>query len=200
MQCSFDRSLLSAVPRVCSSQICDMFYATIIHLVNTIWLASNECRFSSKIFTLHGAKIFITLLWFLLHFAIGGIIVWTLVSRSCLLLYIVSAIDVQISWLIMHLVLRIISGGKFYPLLLAIIFLEIEWGFLITVFLRSRVLFWFAVSFCSFMYGSPRVQFSLFLINFMSMVAEDGGDFEDVNLVGMSCLLLMFSIAFDSTK
>jgi len=60
MQCSFDRSsmltLVSAVPRMCSSQIRDMFYASITHSVHTIWLARTACHFSSEISTLHGAK------------------------------------------------------------------------------------------------------------------------------------------------
>jgi len=44
------------VSRVCSSQIHDVFYASIIHSLHTIWLARNACHFISKFFTLHGAK------------------------------------------------------------------------------------------------------------------------------------------------
>ena len=101
--------------------------------------------------------LFGTLLWSLLFCEIGGITLWTMVFQSCLLISFVRATIVQISWLIMGMVLRILSGGMFYPLLLSRIFLETGSGFQITVFLRSWVLFCFDVFFLRVQVWSPHL-------------------------------------------
>jgi ribonuclease HI len=57
IDCTSALSLLSCLPAHCSSQTADIFLASVIHTVHTIWLARNSMRFSSQVTTFYSAKV-----------------------------------------------------------------------------------------------------------------------------------------------
>jgi len=57
IDCASALSILSCIPTRCSSQVADIYLASIIHTVHTIWLSRNSIQFSSKVATVQSAKV-----------------------------------------------------------------------------------------------------------------------------------------------
>jgi len=45
------------VPQNCSSQVCDIFVASVVHTLHGIWLACNSLRFNNQTISLHSTKV-----------------------------------------------------------------------------------------------------------------------------------------------
>ena len=50
-------ALLSSVPQNSSSQVCDIFVASVVHMLHGIWLVRNSLQFNNQTISLHSTKV-----------------------------------------------------------------------------------------------------------------------------------------------